>query len=191
MIDEYAQLPVHGRHLGYARSQLSQMGIPHSVAGHNGNVYIIMVPMPMAPMVQGAPWVHQSESWAHGLARLPWIRLMLIGGAMLAMLYFCQAAGIMAGLVGMAWNPDIQAAVEAQKAERQAAEDVSVLQQLIQQLQNTKAELDTQVEQRVETAKQDVQEAVLSTVIMAVGVPLLFALAAVALWLIFKMRRRP
>lgn len=159
MNEEYAQLPVHGRHLGYARSQLAQMGIPSNVIGQNGNIYIILIPASAAPMVQGAPWMYQGESWAHGLARFPWIRLMLVGGAMLAMLYFCQAAGIMAGLVGMTWNPEIQAAVEAQKAE--------------------------------ESENIQADEAILSTVIMAVGVPLLFTLVAVAAWLILRMRKRP
>jgi hypothetical protein len=190
MNEEYAQLPVHGRHLGYARSQLAQMGIPSNVIGQDGNIYIIMIPATAAPMVQGAPWMYQRESWAHGLARFPWIRLMLIGGSLLAMLYFCQAAGIMAGLIGMTWNPEIQAAVEAQKSEQAAAENANALQQLIENLESTKTDLEAEVNRRVDDAKQEVHEAIMSTVIMAVGVPLLFALVAVAAWLILKMRKR-
>ncbi len=192
---EYGQVPVHGANLRYAASQMNAQGVPFQVAGQQGGVYIILVPMPYMPMVQQAPWAYQQpgrmETWAHGLARLPWIRLALIAAVLVAGAYVFQGAGLMLGLGGLAMNPQYQELMEESKQAAEAeAEGGNAIEQLLDAMNGMRADIDTQIETRTTEAKQEIGEAVTSMVIGVVALPLTAIAVLGAGWIAFRMYRR-
>lgn len=187
MTDDYAEVPVHGKNLGWASSQLGSAGIPFGYGGRQGPVYIILVPITAMPAVQAAPWIYHQPGRLSGLAAVPWVRIILAVGFMAAMVYSCQAFGLIAGFASLITNPEVQAA--AKEAEEQ--KDANVLDQVFSRLD----EMQSDITRRTEEAKQDAVEAVTSTMLMYCGVPLMVVGVLAALFLVlrlrFAMRRKP
>ncbi len=186
-MDEYAEVPVHGRNLGWASSQLGSAGVPYSMAGRQGGgVYVILVPMAYMPMVAGAPWVYQQPGRLAGLAAVPWVRIVLAIGFMAAVVYSCQAFGMMAGFASLVTNPEVQAAAKAQE------EDRSTLDKLADAISGMKADVDKQIEQRTQEAQQGFVQATINTAITVCAAPALVLFAVAAAWLglrIYRARR--
>lgn len=185
-MNDIAEVPVHGKNLGWASSQLAGAGIPYSMAGRQGGIYIILVPMAAMPMLAGAPWVYQQPGRFSGLARVPWVRIILAIGAVAAIVYFAQAFGMIAGLAALVTNPEVQAAVQEKEEE-----SGNVLDQVLGKLDSVQAE----IQRRTEETTQNAVEAVTSTLLMYCGVPLMAIGVLAALFLVFRlrvaMRRKP
>jgi hypothetical protein len=185
MNDDYAQIPVHGRHLGWAQSSLSQMGVPFSLGGRNGSVYIIIVPMPMAPMVQQQPWAYSPPPLTR---QIPFVQiavaiLILVGAWMLF-----QAAPMLLAT----FAPD-SAAVAQDAEDAPGVPDANILAVVTDAIEGVAAipdKVNAEVNRRVDEVKQDISEAIMSTVLLTCGTPLLIALAIVALILVFRMVKR-
>lgn len=186
-MDDIAEVPVHGKNLGWASSQLAGAGIPYSMAGRQGSVYIILIPMAAMPMLAGAPWMYQQPSRLAGLAAFPWVKIIVAIGFMAAVVYSCQAFGMMAGFAALIANPEVQAAAQ----EADAKQDANPLEQVFSRLD----EMQSDITRRTEAAKQDAVEAVTSTLLMYCGVPLMVVGVLAALFLVFRlrfaMRRKP
>lgn len=182
-MDEIAEVPVHGKNLGWASSQLAGAGIPYSMAGRQGSVYIILIPTAAMPMLAGAPWMYQQPSRLSGLSRMPWVRIILAIGAVAAVVYFAQAFGAIAGMAALIANPDVQAAAKEK-------DDGNLIDQVLGKLDSVQAE----IQRRTEETKQDMTEAVMSTLIMSCGVPLVGLCLLAAAYFVLRMRfarRRP
>lgn len=182
MTDDYAQIPVHGRHLGWAQSSLSQMGVPFSLGGRNGSVYIIIVPMPMAPMVQQQPWAYSPPPLTR---QIPFVQIavaiLILAGAW--MLF--QAAPMLLASIA----PDNAATAQT----TEDTPDANILDTLTGAIENVTSipeKVSAEVDRRVDEVKQDISEAIMSTVLLTCGTPLLIVLAIVASILILRMVRR-
>lgn len=189
-MDGYGQVPVHGRNLGYAAGQLRQMGVPFQVQRGDGAIYLIVVPMPYMPMMAGAPWAYQQqgrgETWAHGLARMPWVRLVLVVGMMAGLVMLCQTTGVIAGLGLVALDPDVQAAAQAAQ-EEQPANVVEQVQEWFKGIGNPVETVQADIEKRQQEMGKQINEAILGTLINFCGWPLLAIALLGAGWLALRL----
>lgn len=190
--DGFGQVPVHGRNLGYAANNLRQMGVPFQVQRGDGAIYLIIVPMPYMPMLGGAPWAYQqgrAETWAHGLARIPWVQLVIVVGMMIGFAYMCQAAGVVAGLAAIVANPDVQAAAqEAQTAqEEQPANVVEQVQQWLESDRNPVKAAQKDIEERQQEMGKQINEAIMGTLLNFCGLPMLVIALLGAGWLTLRL----
>lgn len=186
MDDEQLQYPVHGSQVRYAVASMRAQGIPFGVQPGAGGVYIIIVPAGYAPMVQGAPWVHQ-PSPVSALQQVPVVQIA-VAILILVVAYFAfQAAPVLlASLSG-----EEAAVVEEEKGSEGEGESGSnPLQAALDSVLAIPDKVTGEIDRRVDEAKQEVEQAMFSAAMMACGVPLLVVFGGLAALMVLRMAMR-
>lgn len=170
---ESMQVPVHGRNLRYAHSQLSAAGVPHNIMPAGGGIYIIVIAPGYAP---ATPWAHQPPSALHGVPFVPIAMAILL--LVVAWFAFQASPALLAML-----------ASEPAAVAQDDAADENPLAALMDSITSIPDQVTGELDRRVTEVKQDVTEAVFSTVVMSCGLPLLLIAALGAAFMLFRIYR--
>lgn len=183
-MDEQLQYPVHGSQVRYAVASMRQQGIPFGVQQGVGGIYIIVIPAGYAPMVQGAPWVHQ-PSPASVLRDFPVVQIAVAILILVVAWFGFQAAPVvLASLAGDA------AVVEEKGSEGEGERGSNPLAAALDAVLSVPERVGAEVDRRVDEAKQEVEQAIFNTAMMACGVPLLVVFGGLAALLVLRMALR-
>lgn len=188
-MNDYAQVPVHGRNLGYATSQMQQAGIPYQVAGRDGSVYIILIPISMAPAITGAPWLYQPPPATDALHRFPWLRAMLLVGCLIAVIFGCQSIGTIIGVGWLAIDPLYRAASETALATPTPA-PASLLERWLGDEPAAAPAPANPIERTIDNATAEIGDAFAGVLATYVGIPLLGIILIAAAFLILRLYLR-
>ena len=170
---ESMQVPVHGRNLRYAHSQLSAAGVPHYIMPAGGGIYIIVIAPGYAP---DTSWAHQPPSALHGV---PFVRIaMAILLLVVAWVTFQASPALLAMLTS-----------EPAAIAQDDAADGNPLTALMDSITSIPEQVTGELDRRVTEVKQDVTEAIFSTVVMTCGLPMLLIAALGAAFMLFRIYR--
>jgi hypothetical protein len=170
------QVPVHGRNLRYAHSQLSAAGVPHNIMPAGNGIYIIIIAPGYAP---ATPWAHQPPSAMGALGDVPFVPIaMAILLLVVAWFAFQAAPALLAMLVS-----------EPAAVAQDEPADENPLAALMDSITSIPDKVTGELDRRVTEVKQDVTEAVFSTVVMTCGLPLLLIAALGAAFMLLRIYR--